>query len=233
MWGCSAPTWLTSPRKTWACGDLTAISLPYADQARQANFIDTGEADTRTFVPDTDATAAIIFCVEILEPTVAYRERWLVRSGRTLYKPGDAALTPLADAALTGALFLEQGSEQPPDPAALAALPSPEVLYWKEGGAPPTLRLTVHGLPAPQTLTAEVDMRDAAGLAGVLAEFAGDVQITYTADGTPHGPMPLAEFAALDPATLWESIAATRKMPIRLQLAGGAVLKKLKFTYES
>ena len=118
-------------------------------------------------------------------------------------------------------------------PAALAALPSPEVLYWKEGGAPPTLRLTVHGLPAPQTLTAEVDMRDAAGLAGMLAEFAGDVQITYTADGTPHGPMPVAEFAALDPATLWESIAATRKMPIRLQLAGGAVLKKLKFTYES
>ncbi|MBD8952965.1 MAG: hypothetical protein EGR85_10590 [Subdoligranulum sp.] len=55
----------------------------------------------------------------------------------------------------------------------------------------------------------------------------------YTADGTPHGPMPLAEFAALDPAALWESIAATRKMPIRLQLAGGAVLKKLKFTYES
>ncbi|MDY4448440.1 hypothetical protein [Gemmiger sp.] len=76
-------------------------------------------------------------------------------------------------------------------------------------------------------------MRDAAGLAGVLAEFAGDVQITYTVDGTPHRPMPLAEFAALDPAALWESIAATRKMPIRLQLAGGAVLKKLKFTYES
>ena len=98
VWGCSAPTWLTSPRKTWACGDLTAISLPYADQARQANFIDTDAADTRTFVPDTDATAAIIFCVEILEPTVAYRERWLVRSGGTLYKPGDAALTPLADA---------------------------------------------------------------------------------------------------------------------------------------
>ena len=45
VWGCSAPTWLTSPRKTWTCGDLTAISLPYADQARQANFIDTDAAD--------------------------------------------------------------------------------------------------------------------------------------------------------------------------------------------
>ena len=232
VWGCSAPTWRNSPTTTWQCDGLgAAISLEPAAQARQANFLDTGSAASRTFIPDAPSTSAILFCVEILQP----RRRWLVRSNGTLYKPEKNGLTRLSETELTAALFLAQGSEAPPADAALPALPSPEVLCWQEAGAPPPLTVVLSGVPAPQTLTAEVDMTDETilGIAALAAEFTGDVTVTYTAGGTAHGPVSLAEFLQLDPAELFKTIGEARKLGLALQLPPGAVVKNVKITYQN
>ena len=232
VWGCSAPSWKTSPTTTWQCGGLgAAVCLEPAAQARQANFIDTGSGASRTFTPDVSGTAAIIFCVEILQP----RRRWLVRSEGTLYKPEKNDLTRLSATELTAALFLAQGSEDPPANAALPALPSPEVLCWQEAGAPPALTVVLSGVPEPQTLTAEVDMTDETilDIAALAGEFTGDVTVTYTADGTAHGPVPLAEFLQLDPQELFKTIGETRKLALVVQLPPGVAVKNVKITYQN
>ena len=232
VWGCSAPTWSTNPNANWQCDGLgAAICLPVADQARQANFIDTSPGASRTFTPCVSGTAAIIFCVEILQP----RRRWLVRSGGTLYKPENGGLTKLSETELSAALFLARGSEAPPANAALPALPSPEVLCWQESGAPPALTVVLSGVPAPQTLTAEVDMTDETilGIAALAAEFTGEVSLTYTAGGTSYGPVPLAEFLQLDPGELFKTIGTARKLGLALRLDPGTAVKNVKITYQN
>lgn len=70
VWAMTSPLWApSSPFSPWACSDISSLvlSVPQTVQRRQANFVDSDDGTTRTFIPGgTTNTSAIIDYVEVI-----------------------------------------------------------------------------------------------------------------------------------------------------------------------
>lgn len=72
IWGCSAPSWITSNYGQWSTSpnDLELIQLPSTTQPRQLNAVDfgTGQATGRSFIPNAGSgTTIVVSAVRLLQ----------------------------------------------------------------------------------------------------------------------------------------------------------------------
>lgn len=108
---------------------------------------------------DATYTHQLIDC--IIEE--GYAERYLIRSGSTLYTVTDGALSALTETELSASLFQTYGVDDLPDSSLLVGLTDPEVLYWHDSTDDlPVLTAAVTGVPpTPQVVVTDVqDMSD-------------------------------------------------------------------------
>ena len=94
----------------------------------------------------------------IIELSLPFNKRYLVRSGSTYYTVANNTLSEISISNLTSEVFLTSGTEELPDINLLLNLTNPEILYWvdDERGIPVT-GLIVNGIPSvPQMFCYDV-----------------------------------------------------------------------------
>ncbi len=168
--------------------------------------------------------------------------RWLVKSGNDWYTvtktDGNAALTKadgLAGVSVpTASQFLGTGSAEPPPAAGLAALPCPTVYKWSDGAAIAPVTAAITAVPPPQTVQTACALAHASirGIASLAGAYSGDVGVCCSVDGGASWSeeTTLAAFLTRDPAALWASLGADRRLLLRLILYAGGALARLQFS---
>ena len=192
-----------------------------------------GQKTVLTFTPG-DAENGKSWAVTEGVPRVG-NFRFLTSSGGILYTVQDGAFAPLAETDLSEALFLAQGTEDPPPPALLASLPSPTVYLWTDAPEPIPMQAAITADPPDQTLETVCDMAhpSIAGIAKLTAAGSDTVTVAASTDGGAHYTegLPMPQFLEQDTAALWQSLPTDHRLQLRFTLHGTDTLSWLKFSF--
>lgn len=137
----------------WDTGDISLhmISIPTRNNTGTYSFVTTSTYPYTVSTASPDVTFKKTdsgFEVQnaVIELELPFEQRYLVRSGSTIYTVLDGELFSLGNTTITPALFLNSGVEDIPDLSLLSNLYNPELLYWHEIEDDIT-GLTVKGTP--------------------------------------------------------------------------------------
>lgn len=179
----------------WDTGDISLhmISIPTSSNTGTYSLV---ASSTYTYTVSTSSPDVTFkktdtgFEIQnnIINLTVPYDKRYLVRDGETIYAISNNTMTSLGEVELTSTLFLNSGFDPTAnemfDLSILATLPNPELLYWHDRTDNVNM-LSIQGVPSlPQTVIYDSETIPEGSAIKIIEPAAtSDVLFTITFDG--------------------------------------------------